>query len=69
MSDFLPARDFGLGPGIARELGGEADPIVERIRFDIHPPLGEHLNVENIVQLPNGRSIVLDNTHIPLDGE
>ncbi len=58
-----PAKDFGIGPGIAREMPG-AGGLIERFRYDDHKPLGPHLNYEIVVPGIN-RKPVIDNHHIP----
>lgn len=65
--DFKPAKDFGLGPGKAREI--EDYPLVERFRYDDHEPYGKHLNYEVILPKKNRRTIGLSNSHISLDDE
>ena len=67
ISDFKPASDFGLGPGVARIMP-EAGNMTERIRA---PGYGDrddtdHLNYEYKVP---GIKKPLFNLHLPLFGD
>ena len=63
-SNFRPANNYRLGPGIAKEISGT--PLIERYRPPDPSPL-PHINLE--VMLPNVKknnkiNPVLSNTHI-----
>lgn len=60
-----PAENFGIGPGLAREIPG-TDGLIERFRYDDHEPFGQHLNYEIIVS-GKDRKPIIDNHHIPLE--
>ncbi|GEM_PF-6947078 len=60
---FQPAGNFGIGPGIAREMPGTGG-LIERFRYGDHKPFGSHLNYEIVISGLN-RKPIIDNHHIP----
>ena len=59
---FQPAGNFGIGPGIAREIPGTGG-LLERFRYDDHKPFGPHLNYEIVIPGVD-RKPIIDNHHI-----
>jgi len=67
ISDFKPASNFGIGPGIAREV----ESFLERYRAGKHEKSGEdHVNLEYFSPIdilgPNKKKKPLLNTHIDM---
>ena len=61
---FQPAGNFGIGPGIGREMPSTGG-LIERYRYDPgHPSLPEiHINYEIVI--PGiSRKLIIDNHHI-----
>ena len=63
--EFHPSNKYGIGGGgIARNIKGSSG-LVERVRYNKHPPLGPHLNYHTIVPYNKSKNRpILSNAHI-----
>jgi len=63
--ELQPASNFGIGGGgLASEVPGTDGWLVDRIRVDSHPPFGDHLNVETILNADGKRKSIVGNEHV-----